>query len=587
MREDAALGDFRVILCWDKDRFGRFDSIDQGYWVKPLRDAGVRLVTVTQGAIDWNSFGGRIVDAALAESKHEFLRALSQNTAAGKVRNAKLAYFNGGMVPYGYERMLLNEKDEPVRRLRRGEKTDKPRGWHTVLVPSEDPEEIEVVRWLFCSFADRDVSYRTLANELNARGVPGPGSAERRRPTKWGRQTLMDVLENPVYVGHSVFGRVSRGKFCRVLEGEARPVAGIPKTKLGNPKKQINTNGLIVHSDAHEGIISRELWDRVQEKLESRRREKRFPRGIGYPLAGLVRCGHCGKRMHGCTYRFKTRKGRKAYRRYVCSSYNLNGPSSCGYHAIREEVLLPFLIRKLQEDYLAPERVDLFAKELRKQASARRSADPEQVERLRGRLAQLDADVRQGTQNLLRAGSNIDLLSEALTELRGERDRLARELEAQEKSLRGNPDDVERKVAAAVAILRSLRDRLGEADPARLREVFRQMLTGIDLYFESLPKRKKVYHRLVKGVVKLRPQLDLCGIKERQECRGKPTRTSSTSSSPTTSGRRRRRNGRGPGAHAGISWMPVIRCGGWSWSMRAGCWWGSVSWRGWAAAGSG
>jgi transposase len=43
----------------------------------------------------------------------------------------------------------------------------------------------------------------------------------------------------------------------------------------------------------------------------------------------------------------------------------------------------------------------------------------------------------------------------------------------------------------------------------------------------------------------------------------------------------------GPDAHAGISLMPVTRSGAWNWSMRAGCWWGSVSWRGWAAAGSG
>jgi DNA invertase Pin-like site-specific DNA recombinase len=519
MREDATRGDFRLILCWDKDRFGRFDSIEQGYWVKPLRDAGVRLVTVTQGAIDWNSFGGRIVDAALAESKHEFLRSLSQNTAAGLVRNARQAYFTGGTVPYGFDRILLDEKDQPVRRLRRGEKTDKPRGWHTVLVPVEDPEEIEAVRWLFRSFADRDVGYRTLANELNARGVPGPGSAERGRPTKWGRQTIMDVLENPHYVGHSVFGRVNRGRFCRVLGGEARPVAGIPKTKLGNPKKQTNTDGLIANPDAHEAIITRELWEHVQEKLKARRREKRFPRGSGYPLAGLVLCGHCGKRMHGCTNRYKHRKNRRVYRRYVCSSYNLNGPSSCGFHSIREDALLPFLVRKLQDDYLAPTRLDQLKAELRKRVTAERQADPQEVERLRARLSQLEADIRRGTQNLLRAGDNIDLLSAALTELRGERDRLARDLEARERGLGANPEAVERKVVAAVEALHKLRERLAEANPEQLREVLHQMVAGIDLYFEALPKRKKVYHRLRRGVVRLRPRLGASlGIEERQVC---------------------------------------------------------------------
>jgi site-specific DNA recombinase len=40
VRDDAGKGEFDVIPCWDKDRFGRFDSIEQGYRAKPLRDAG-------------------------------------------------------------------------------------------------------------------------------------------------------------------------------------------------------------------------------------------------------------------------------------------------------------------------------------------------------------------------------------------------------------------------------------------------------------------------------------------------------------------------------------------------------------------
>jgi DNA invertase Pin-like site-specific DNA recombinase len=529
MREDAARGDFSVILCWDKDRFGRFDSIEQGYWVKPLRDASVRLVTLAQGAIDWNSFGGRIVDAALAESKHEFLRSLSQNTAAGKVRTAKLSYFNGGTVPFGFDRLLLNEKDEPVRRLRRGERTDKPRGWHTVLVPVEDLEELEIVRWIFRSFADRDISVRALANELNARGVPGPGSAERGRVTKWGRQTVLLALENPVYIGHSVFGRVSQGKFCRVLGGEARPVAGLAKTKQGNPKKQVNAEGLIVNEGAHEGIIDRALWDRVQEKLKARRREGRFPRSVGYVLAGIVRCGHCGKRMHGATGRYKHRPGRREYRRYVCASYNLNGPSTCGYHAVREELLLPFLVRKLQEDYLAPARLDHLESELKKRIVARRKADPGKAERLRTQLARLDADIRQGSLNLLRAGGNIDLLNDALSELRAERDRLDRELQALGRTPGASLAEVERVVKAAVQGLRDLGRRLDSADPAKVRQVLLQMVVSIDLFFEPVPKRKKVYHNLVKGVVKLRPQLD---VSEVEDCHACDRNTSSTRRTP-------------------------------------------------------
>ena len=48
-------GKFKAILCWDQDRFGRFDSVEAGFYIHPLRQAGVKLVTVAQGAIDWTT----------------------------------------------------------------------------------------------------------------------------------------------------------------------------------------------------------------------------------------------------------------------------------------------------------------------------------------------------------------------------------------------------------------------------------------------------------------------------------------------------------------------------------------------------
>lgn len=41
IRDAKGAGEFKAILCWDQDRFGRFDSIEAGEWVSPLRRAGV------------------------------------------------------------------------------------------------------------------------------------------------------------------------------------------------------------------------------------------------------------------------------------------------------------------------------------------------------------------------------------------------------------------------------------------------------------------------------------------------------------------------------------------------------------------
>ena len=59
--------DFAVIICWDQDRFARFDSIKAGRYIDPLREAGVWLITKAQGVVDWNTFTGRMMYSIIQE----------------------------------------------------------------------------------------------------------------------------------------------------------------------------------------------------------------------------------------------------------------------------------------------------------------------------------------------------------------------------------------------------------------------------------------------------------------------------------------------------------------------------------------
>jgi len=43
MIADAKAKRFERIVCYDLSRFGRFDSIEAGQYIQPLRDAGVTL----------------------------------------------------------------------------------------------------------------------------------------------------------------------------------------------------------------------------------------------------------------------------------------------------------------------------------------------------------------------------------------------------------------------------------------------------------------------------------------------------------------------------------------------------------------
>jgi DNA invertase Pin-like site-specific DNA recombinase len=505
MRDEAPRLGVEAILVWDQDRFGRFDSLEAGYWIKPLRDAGIVLATVKDGAIDWNDFTKRLVFTITQEGKHQYLRDISRNITRGQLANARKGRHNGSYAPYGYDRMLLDELRQPRQRLRPGEKVVRPKSWDVTLVPSENAEEVETVAWIFRTFLDSDGSLRGMANELNRRGVRAPGrhrQGDREWPL-WDTNAIKRVLTHPAYCGDYRYGHMGSGSYHRIIDGEVRE-------HKGKRRRCENRQPAAVIRDDHAPLVSRELWELAQKKLAGRKVERRYVRDAGYVLTGLLYCGHCGSRMQGSRAGCRAKSNGKvyAYRRYVCCGSRHNGTALCLAYSIREDAVLPYLVCMLQQEYLAPDKLKQVEARLRERLEARRQAGGQhQADRLRAELAAAEGQVKQATLNVLRARDNIDLLNEALTRLRAERDRLAaelREAEAQDEPAH----DIEATVRKAVDRLRTLGEHLSDADPRRLREVMRQMIARIDLYYERPADRRwRARFRLDKGVGKLRPQV--------------------------------------------------------------------------------
>ena len=253
--------DFEAILVWDQDRFGRFDMIEAGHWIHPLRQAGVQLVTVNDGPINWDDFTGRVVYSIKQEGKHQFLRDLSRNTLRGQISNAERGFLCGQAAPYGYDRMLVDEHGKHRQRIRNGEKFSKPRSWHVTLVPSDDPEKVVTAQWLFGHYAEVDVGLRQLAEELNRRGVPAP------RGGRWQVGTIREILRNPKYLGQNVWGRRRMGKYHRAAGGEIRQRLDLDRRVKFNPEEEWTSK-----HDSHPALVDRETWEHVQRKLVERPR---------------------------------------------------------------------------------------------------------------------------------------------------------------------------------------------------------------------------------------------------------------------------------------------------------------------------
>ncbi len=311
--------DFAAMLAWDQDRFGRFDSLEAGRYIFPLREAGIWLHTVTQGRIDWNTFQGRLLYTVQQEGKHQYLIDLSRNVLRGKVASAKTGQ-SGSNPPCGYDRQFYNEHGKPACRVKYGEKFRRPKGWSVRFVLSEDTAILKVVRWIWKTFAQTDWGVTTIARDLNRRGIPTPNGK------KWSNETVEGILTNRVYTGANVFGRKRYGKYHHLgANGE---------TKEGSAGR-IHDGEPIVTDAIHDALIDQETFDMVQAKLAGRRQKHERTRNSPYLLSGLLRCGHCGGTLAGRGY---TAKGAYPKRYYTCAT-NATHPGQCACYQVPQDAI--------------------------------------------------------------------------------------------------------------------------------------------------------------------------------------------------------------------------------------------------------
>lgn len=148
-------------------------------------------------------------------------------------------------------------------------------------------ETAEIIREIFQACAD-GTSLDGLAELARRRGLRG-----RRSKATISKSSLQWILRSPVYQGDVQW------------DGET-------------------------HLGLHEPLVSRRLWVRAQLSLDARRTTGRRARKAGrdLELAGVLRCGDCGKALVG---ELHERSGGRAYTYYRC------GPR-CGPY-VREEVL--------------------------------------------------------------------------------------------------------------------------------------------------------------------------------------------------------------------------------------------------------
>ncbi|WP_027725870.1 recombinase family protein [Tuberibacillus calidus] len=294
--KDLKAGKYQAIAVRDLSRLGRGSYSDMGVIFDTIHDNRILIIDGTGKVYDTrNQSDERYIRWNMFMAREEYKNIVERLINARYFRASAEGKFMNSKPPYGYMRDKKTKK----------------------LVPN--PDEAPYVKKIFEWYLE-GIGYQGIASRLNKMGVPTRGRKTKTKNNKWVPMVVRGILTNPVHMGDIYF---------RITE------------RIGNKQVLRPEEEHFIYENAHEPIVSREVWHEVQRKMKDKRK---LPLNNDYSpceLASLVVCANCGKKLvrQSSVARYKKSDGTisKYYKEYL---YCRGG---CGitfkYRDVEEQIL--------------------------------------------------------------------------------------------------------------------------------------------------------------------------------------------------------------------------------------------------------
>lgn len=293
-------GKIDLIITKSISRFAR-NTVDCLTHVRKLKANNIGIIFEKEGINTLDAVSETFLTwfSAFAQAESE---SLSQNVTRGKRMGYKEGKFSFPSCLYGYDR---------------GD------GKTPVIIP----EQATVIRKMFHMYLEGK-SIRGIKEWLNANKIETPKGND-----SWSRSTVSGILRNEKYKGD-------------VLLQKSYTVDYLTKTTAKN-KGEVTQYYI---ENNHEGIVSREIFDMVQDEMQRRASlySSKTPSKYSskYALTGKVICGECGAKYRRVTW---SRNGKKKIV-WRCTERLTNGTKNCkNSPTILEEDLHKAILNNLKE----------------------------------------------------------------------------------------------------------------------------------------------------------------------------------------------------------------------------------------------
>lgn len=236
--------------------------------------------------------------------------------------------------------------------------------------------EAAIVREIFSRAAGGEPQ-RSIAGDLNTRGVPSAGANWRRKPGRargqWLVSAIHSILENERYRGRWVW---NKSLWRRDPDSGRRQRVERPKSEW------------IVREGP--AIVDEDTWNRVRAISKPRKLHGGRGGGPKYLLSGVLVCGECGGKLI---------VSGKEGRYYYCGNNRAGGTAACWVTiGARRDVAEELLLAPIEDELLSPAAVEhaiaLITKWSRQERVA--ACAPAGVNEVDERIAKIEAQIEAG-----------------------------------------------------------------------------------------------------------------------------------------------------------------------------------------------
>lgn len=308
MMSDLNNGAVNMVVVKDLSRLGR-NYIETGKLIEEtFPESGVRFIAVGDDVDTERENLDLDLMLPMKNIFNQYYPAdCSRKTRQAFKTKALRGEFIGSTAPYGYKKSVDDK--------------------HVLEI---DKATAPTIQWIFEMVAYHGYGYNKIARVLSKKKILTPtayqaelnGKSYNKDPHDWNLATVRKMLENQVYLGHTINGKKRKISF------KSKRVVLQPESKW------------IMVENTHEPIISQQLWNDAHKRLDSRKRTSKT--GNVNIFAGLLKCDTCG-----CALGVANTSSRKNY--YSCNTYKRKGKEACSIHYILKDDLYDILLADIQK----------------------------------------------------------------------------------------------------------------------------------------------------------------------------------------------------------------------------------------------